>query len=325
MTAQSVTDVSVVIPTRNGGPRLLQVFDALLRQKTGLRHDVIVIDSGSQDGSEQAARARGFRTLSIDPGDFNHGETRDRAIAASRAPAVALLVQDAVPADERWLDRLAAPLLEDDEAAGSFSRQVPIPGGNPILEQRLRNWIAGQEVARRARLEPPESWESLSPIERLNLVAFDNVAACIKRSCWIQHPFGRRPFGEDIAWATWAIRSGHVIRFHPDSIVEHSHDRSAWHEARRIYSDHRNLNLLLGLVTVPDLKTARRGREAALSHYLEVLEKAPLVETERDRRRAWARAYSWGEALAQWLAPKVNQARGNLLLDWIDRRLRRGI
>jgi rhamnosyltransferase len=133
-----VIDVSVVIPTRNGGPRFVRVLERLKAQETTLAVEHLVFDSRSSDGTDEAARAAGFRVIPVDPREFDHGATRDRAIAATSGRAIALLVQDAVPANEQWLEKLARPLLEDSEAAGSFSRQLPIPGGNPILDARCR-------------------------------------------------------------------------------------------------------------------------------------------------------------------------------------------
>lgn len=318
-------DVTVVLPTRNGGPRLVRVLEAVRSQKSALRIEHIVIDSRSSDGSDEAARRAGFRVLTIDPRDFDHGATRDLAIAASNGRAIVLLVQDALPLDEHWLDALAAPLLADPGAAGSFSRQLPIPGGNPILAERLGRWVAGQDAPRRTHLEVDRPWESLTPIERLLLVAFDNVSSCIRRDLWRQRPFGRRPFGEDLGWATWAVRAGYAIRFEPNSRVEHSHDRSAMHEARRIYCDHRNLHQLLGLRSVPTFAAAVRGARAMGAEYRRVLAAAGLPPDQLIRRRRWAASYAWGEALAQWLAPRINLQGAHGLLGMVDRRIRRGI
>lgn len=318
-------DVSIVLPTRNGGPRLVRVLEAVRAQRCDLSVEHVVVDSRSGDGSAEAARRAGFRVLDVDPRDFDHGATRDLAIAATSGRVVVLLVQDALPADERWLAALVEPLLADPGAAGAFSRQVPIPGGNPILAARLAGWIAGQETPRRAALDPARPWESLTPFERLELIAFDNVSSCLRRDLWRVRPFGRRPFGEDLSWSTWAIREGYAIRFEPRSVVEHSHDRSALHEARRIYCDHRNLHRLIGLRTVPTLAAAFAGRRGALAHYLALLDRAGLPPDEDARRRRWARIYALGEALAQWLAPIVERRGARGLLGLLDRRIRRGI
>jgi rhamnosyltransferase len=317
-------DASVIIPTLNGGPRFRQVLEGIAAQRTPLKYEIVVIDSGSRDDTLAMAREFGARVLTTSTQKFNHGTTRDAAIETCDCEAAILLVQDAIPQGDQWLEALVRPLLEDDEAAGAFSRQLPIPGGNPILDQRLAGWIAGKDEPRRQTLAPRD-WQELTPFERLERVAFDNVSSAIKRSCWQSHPFGHRPFGEDLAWSTWAIQSGYAIRFEPLSVVEHSHDRSAWYEARRIYCDHRNLHQLLELRTVRRLKDAWRGSRDALRHYEHVLAEAQLSAGESQRRRRWARHYALGEALAQWLAPRVNLAGESGVWGWLDARIRKGI
>jgi hypothetical protein len=108
-------------------------------------------------------------------------------------------------------------------------------------------------------------------------------------------------------------------------VVEHSHDRSAWQEARRIYCDHRNLHALFGLRTIATLREAMRGRRPTLEHYLRILDEAGLPPAVLERRRRWARGYSLLERLAQWLAPVVNERGERGLLGALDRLLRRGI
>ena len=69
-----MSSVSVVIPVKDGGPLLERVLAAVARQRP---LELIVIDSGSRDGSAQAARAAGARVIEIEPGEFGHGRTRN--------------------------------------------------------------------------------------------------------------------------------------------------------------------------------------------------------------------------------------------------------
>jgi len=69
--------IGVVVPTRNGGARFVRCLDGLLRQRPAA-DAVVVIDSGSSDGTAAAARRAGARVLAIAPEDFDHGETRNR-------------------------------------------------------------------------------------------------------------------------------------------------------------------------------------------------------------------------------------------------------
>lgn len=44
-------DVSIVIPTKNGGHLFEKVLDAVFKQKTEYEYEVICVDSGSKDGN----------------------------------------------------------------------------------------------------------------------------------------------------------------------------------------------------------------------------------------------------------------------------------
>ena len=63
-----------------------------------------------RDGSVALARASGARVLEIAPERFSHGGTRNLLVEQAGGAHVALLTQDAVPADERWLERVDAQL-----------------------------------------------------------------------------------------------------------------------------------------------------------------------------------------------------------------------
>ena len=54
-------DVSIVIPTKNGGHLFEKVLDAVFKQKTEYEYEVICLDSGSKDGTLDVIRKYCFR------------------------------------------------------------------------------------------------------------------------------------------------------------------------------------------------------------------------------------------------------------------------
>jgi hypothetical protein len=166
-------------------------------------------------------------------------------------------------------------------------------------------------------------WEDLPPLERLGLVRYDHVIACVRRTAWERQRFEAASFGEDVRWAARAVRGGGRIAFVPTAVVEHSHDRSAWDEARRIYCDHRNLRQLLGLVTVPGRRDIGINVAAAREHYRQLVEAHTDVDAAtRQRWLAWGQRLALYENWAQYLGANVARR-------WwfapVDRWLRSGI
>src|ERR1700730_7404062 len=99
-----MSSVTVAIPVRNGGQLLKQTLDALVHQT--VEHELLVCDSGSTDGSRELPRAYGARIIEIPAHSFTHGGVRNLLMREAEGDRVALLTQDAEPADERWLERL---------------------------------------------------------------------------------------------------------------------------------------------------------------------------------------------------------------------------
>lgn len=299
--------VSVVIPTRNGGALFSQVLSAIFSQERTWPLEVLCVDSGSTDGTPDVAARAGARVIPIDPFSFNHGLTRNLGVEKAEGDFVVLTVQDALPRDERWLAPLVEALAADERAAGSYSMQIPRPDCDPIIRDRLVNWSAGRPEPRVQEVPPDRDFDDLEPMEKLQLISFDNVSSCIRRSIWEKHPFARRNFGEDVAWGREVIPRGFRILYEPSSAVIHSHNNSLWYEFRRIYADHQNLNQLVGLCTVPCFGDIFSNASGAFRHYRALIENCPEPSLQRWYRTARALPHAYLENLAQFLGARLHR------------------
>jgi rhamnosyltransferase len=298
--------VSVVIPTRNGGPLFTRVLSAIFVQDCPWPFEVICVDSGSTDGTPDVAARAGARVISIDPCSFNHGLTRNLGIEQAEGDFAVLTVQDALPRDEHWLAPLVAALAADDRAAGSYSMQIPRPDCDPIIRDRLEHWSAGRPERRVQEVPLDRDFDDLEPMEKLHLISFDNVSSCIRRSVWERYPFARRNFGEDVAWSREVIPRGYRIVYEPASAVIHSHNNSLWYEFRRIYADHQNLNQLVGLRTVPRFRDIFTNAAGAFRHYRTLIGQCGAPMPRRWYRTARALPHAYLENLAQFLGARLH-------------------
>ena len=303
----SVPLVSIVLVTRNGGDMLRATLDAIARQRTDFTTEVVVVDSGSVDGTlpllERAAR----QVIHISPESFNHGRTRNLAIAHALGELVVLLVQDALPASDDWLARLVAPLRADLRVAGAFARQQPRPHASAITRHYLNGWVAASAVSRSVSLTGAAALEKLDPRARLDLCAFDNVCSCIRRSVWQQIPFADTPIAEDLEWGRDVLLAGYRLDYAADAVVLHSHERSARYEFARTYVLHRRLLGLLGLRTIPTLGLLARAIAGSARLHVACERQGRRQGTSVGLGRALALAAAW--PLGQYLGG-LSAARG---------------
>jgi rhamnosyltransferase len=259
--------VSIVIPTRDGAATLPAVLTAIRKQEVDFPFETIAIDSGSTDGTAAHLRGRVDQLISIDAATFDHGLTRNLGIERARGDYVVLMVQDAEPANERWLAELVAPLRSDRRLAGVFARQLPRPDASPLTRQYLRRWT-GASAERRIASMTTDEFAALAPALRLDRCTFDNVCSCIRRDVWRGHPFRATPIGEDVEWAKEVLLAGFRVAFEPAAEVVHSHDRSARYEFARTRALHRRFHDLFGLRTIPSLPLLARAIGSSLAAHL---------------------------------------------------------
>lgn len=297
--------ISVVILTLNGGRLFHRCIEAVASQQLEMPFEILVIDSGSTDGTAELAESYG-RVIKINRENFNHGLTRNFGIREAQGEIVALLVQDALPANEFWLGRLAQN-FEDPSVAGAYSRQIPHPGSNPIVSARLNRWSAGMSQREEKKLDGNVDFDSLDTLEKMRLISFDNVASMIRKSVWEKIPFPKSSFGEDTAWASAVLKSGWEIVYDPSSVVFHSHSKSLWYEFKRVYLDHQNWNKLVGLRVFPvPSEIFRAGFNGIFDRWLEV-DQAELSFVENIYWKFWAIPYSFSQNIAQFMGALSNK------------------
>lgn len=222
--------------------------------------EVVVVDSGSTDGTTALAEGLGARVHRIRQEEFGHGRTRNLGVSLARGEFVALLVQDALPADTSWLAAMVESLRADEQVAGVYGRQIPRPDHSLLTRALAGGALAASLERREQRAVPGES-----PSEAWQRSAFDDVSSCIRRSVWERIPFEETSFGEDLRWGKSVTDVGYTLVYEPRSTVIHSHQRGARYDLCRSYVNQQLLLDLFGLALVPGLPRLALGsaRDAA--------------------------------------------------------------
>ena len=296
--------VSIVIPTRNAGTTLDAVLTAIAAQDGDFNPELIAIDSGSTDNTLPRLREARATIFTVAGDTFNHGATRNQALAEATGDFAVLLVQDAVPVSDRWLASLIAPLRSDPLTAGTFARQVPAPRASRVTAHYLAQWTAAHPQPRTVGPLSAGVFNRMSPAERHSACAFDNVCSCVRLSVWRDHPFKPTTIAEDLEWAREVLLAGHKLAYVPEAVVQHSHERPVSYELQRAYLVHQRLQELFGLTTVPTVMSFVRAMATTIPVNVRLAAREPS-----GRARAVLRAAALGVAqpLGQYLGARASR------------------
>lgn len=244
---------SIVIPTFNAGPGFEQLLGRLAAQEAAFGYEILIVDSGSTDGTIELARRHGASVYRIPQEEFDHGEARNLGISHAEGEYVAFIVQDALPVDDRWLAAMVENLDKNGTVAGVYGRQIPRPESSPLTRALMDDWPTSGLERREQFAGGPGIYSEMSPEAQRTLATFDNVSSCVRRSVWETFPFERTDFGEDVRWGKSIVEAGYRLVYEPRSAVLHSHERGALYDLRRHYADGLLLQDLFGLAQTPNL------------------------------------------------------------------------
>jgi rhamnosyltransferase len=210
--------VRIVIRAKDEAAKIGETLARLGAQTLADRAEVVVVDSGSRDGTADIARAAGARVIEIPAASFSYGGALNTGCEGADTPVLVALSAHAPPPDERWLERLVQP-FEDERVACACGYSVA-PDGSP-LEGRLVQDLA------LARAHP--YW------------GYSNSAGAFRTELWRPRPFrDDMPGTEDKEWAWHWLHQGRLVVVDPSFATEHSDHRedgprAAYERSRNVW------------------------------------------------------------------------------------------
>jgi rhamnosyltransferase len=199
------------------GETLQAIFDASALAPS----QVVVVDSGSTDGTQAIVQSFPAHLIQIAPEEFTYGYALNLGVASIDAELVATLSAHSLPSSTDWLRNLIRP-FSGPRIAGVYGRQLPRDNATAfeLIGMRLTGVLG----------------ESPRLLDRRPL--FSNANGAFRRSLWQEHPFDERLRGaEDIAWVRTMQERGYVIAYEPTAGVYHSHGEGVARHLRRASRD----------------------------------------------------------------------------------------
>lgn len=242
--------VSIIIPTKNAGILFKQVLPRVLDQETPWPFEVLVIDSGSLDGTAEFVSGIDdprLRLHAIESTTFGHGRTRNLGISMTTGEYAVVITHDAMPTDRDWLRNLVAHAEADPLVAGVFGRHLAYPGANPFVARELELHFAGFAATPVVWLEDRVRYAQEAGYRQM-LHFFSDNNALVRRTVWEKIPYPDVDFAEDQVWAQKIIEAGYKKAYAHNATVYHSHDYSLFERLQRCFDEADALRRLFAYV-----------------------------------------------------------------------------
>jgi len=224
--------VSVVIPVKNGMSTLKACLDGIFRQTLKDAIEVIVLDSGSTDGTLELLAQSPVKVHNLPPSDFNHGETRNLGVSLALGEFVLMTVQDATPAGDRWIETMLEH-FSDPGVAGVCGQQIVAidHSKNPL------QWFRPASEAKpyTVYFEKTDDFKRLPGKKQHEFCNWDDVNAMYRKSIKEKVPFKKLMFSEDTLWAKDALSKGYKLVYDYRARVYHYHHQDFKFYFKRSY------------------------------------------------------------------------------------------
>jgi rhamnosyltransferase len=195
---------SIVIRAYNEEKHIGRLLEGIQHQ-TLKDVEIILVDSGSTDGTVSVSQSFGARIVHIHPAEFTFGRSLNLGVREATREFVVIASAHVYPVYPDWLESLLRP-FEDDTVALTYGKQRGPDFAKFSEGQIFHQWYPDVSNPKQA-------------------TAFcNNANAAIRKSLWEQNPYNETLTGlEDLAWAKWAKKQGFAISYVAEAEIIHVH------------------------------------------------------------------------------------------------------
>ncbi len=213
--------VSIILRSYNEAWALRGTLPALQAQEYQ-NWELIVIDSGSTDGSAELIRAaQPAHFVQITPQEYNPSRVMNRGMRLARSELGIFLNADATPQGRNWL-RPLVNALQNPRTAACFGRQIPRPDCEAVFACDYDRCFGPQRES--------AQWDHF----------FSMVSSGLRKDVWAQRGFREDlQYAEDDEYTRWCKAQGYQVEYVPESVAMHSHNYTAAQAQKRSFGDAR--------------------------------------------------------------------------------------
>jgi rhamnosyltransferase len=213
--------VSIIMRSFNEAWALKDTLPALTAQDFK-NWELIVIDSGSTDGSQDLIRAaQPAHFVQITPKEYNPSRVMNQGMRLAKSEFGIFINADATPQGTNWL-RPLVNVLQNPKTAACFGRQIPRPDCLAVFANDYdRCFGPNRESAK---------WEHF----------FSMVSSGLRKVVWSKRGFREDlQYAEDDEYTRWCKAQGYAVVYVPESVAMHSHNYTPEQSYKRAFGDAR--------------------------------------------------------------------------------------
>ncbi len=213
--------VSVVMRSFNEAWAIGDTIQQLFAQDFDGEIELIVIDSGSNDGSIDIIRQSGrAKLIQIPPGTYIPGVVLNQGAREASHDWIVYLNADATPVGRDWLANLLKPCIDNPKFGAAFSRQIPRPDCKAVFAHDYDRCFGPERESK--------DWDHF----------FSMVSSVTHRSVLDQTPIREDlQYAEDDEWTRRLIENGCEVLYAIDSVAMHSHNYTLRQSYKRAFGD----------------------------------------------------------------------------------------
>jgi rhamnosyltransferase len=213
--------VSVIMRSFNEAWAIGESMRQLFAQEFDGEIELIVIDSGSSDGSIEIIRSEPrARLIQIPLGTYVPGPVLNMGAREAKHDWLVYLNADATPVGRDWLKNLLIAFLQDPQSGAAFSRQIPRPDCQAVFAHDYDRCFGPERES--------AHWEHF----------FSMVSCVTNKGILAKVPIREDlQYAEDDEWTRRMVAAGYHVLYAIDSVAMHSHNYTLKQTYKRSFGD----------------------------------------------------------------------------------------
>ena len=177
-----------------------------ISQQTIKDIEIIIVDSGSTDGTLAIASRFPLKIVTIKSEDFSFGRSLNKGCVAASSDLIVIASAHVYPVYRDWIEQLLTP-FQDSSVGIVYGKQ------------------RGGETTKFAEHQIFERWFPDKPNPAQDHPFCNNANAAIRKVLWKHFLYNEDITGlEDLEWANRILKAGHRLAYQSDAVVVHLHD-----------------------------------------------------------------------------------------------------